>query len=314
MTDHSTSPQFRDLEDENESLRHALARREEDLARLQESLETYQAVVEESSDPIVMYASDGTVLYANNAMGYSISRPVSEITGKRLWDIFEREKADQIFAVIQWVYEKEKTRTSEGFFSLPDGDHYYLTTIKPIFGIEGDVIKVISIAKEITERKQMEEELRRLSIYDLLTGVYNRNFFETEVERIQNSRLWPVSIVMVDLDNLKVVNDTDGHAAGDKLIQLAASVLKSSFRAEDIIARFGGDEFVVLLTETGEDEINEIVPRVRAASRSTGDSRFSLSFGWATGEKGENLQAVMKRADDRMYQDKKRNSRYIRRD
>jgi diguanylate cyclase (GGDEF)-like protein len=185
-----------------------------------------------------------------------------------------------------------------------DGDRYYITTAKPILNEKKEVSSVICISKEITERKRMEDELRYISSHDSLTGLYNRHFFQTEMERIQGGRLFPVSIVMADLDNLKVINDRHGHKTGDAMIIKAAELLKKSFRSEDIIARIGGDEFGVLLTETGVTEMSDIISRFYDEIEKQQDSLFSVSLGWATAQESSSLVDIMHQADVRMYQEK----------
>jgi diguanylate cyclase (GGDEF)-like protein/PAS domain S-box-containing protein len=271
---------------------------------LREANETYRILLDESSDPIFAFHRDGTYRYVNRAFADGVQRRMGEIIGRKIWDVFSKEEADKRYAVVKWVFENGQVREIEVRVPRTDGDRYYLTTVKPINNELGEVVSVICISKEITERKRMEEELRRLSVSDMLTGLYNRYYFETEVERVQESRLFPVAILMADLDDLKLINDTRGHAAGDEIIRRAARLFKATFRAEDIIARFGGDEFVVLLTETDETAARDAVERLRQNAAGFAEGPVNLSIGWATGVKGESLDHVMRLADDRMYQDK----------
>ncbi len=161
---------------------------------------------------------------------------------------------------------------------------------------------------EIAERNEMQTKLQHLSTHDALTGLYNRFFFEAELERLQGSRLFPVSVVMADVDGLKRVNDHYGHAAGDELLKRTAKLLKDSFRAEDVVSRIGGDEFAVLLPETDAAAMQVILPRLKSNlekyNREFFDLAIELSIGMETGEKGSILTATMKKADDRMYEDK----------
>jgi len=164
------------------------------------------------------------------------------------------------------------------------------------------------MSSEIDERKQLELQLQFWGMHDAMTGLYNRFFFEAELERLQYSRLYPISIIMADLDGLKHINDHFGHAFGDQLLKGVAQVLKETFRAEDVVARIGGDEFVVLLTLTDEAAIQLIAGRLRENlaryNRQCPDQIISLSIGVATGVKGSYLTQVLKLADDRMYAEK----------
>jgi diguanylate cyclase (GGDEF)-like protein len=98
----------------------------------------------------------------------------------------------------------------------------------------------------------VEEQLRYASSHDQLTGLYNRMYFDEEYERVARTGNWPVAILMLDLDNMKETNDSYGHAAGDKLLQRAANVLRQTFRREDIVARIGGDEFAIIIPRCTE--------------------------------------------------------------
>ncbi|CAG0933915.1 GGDEF domain-containing protein [Geobacter sp.] len=160
----------------------------------------------------------------------------------------------------------------------------------------------------LREKRRTEEQLRHLSIHDPLTGVYNRMYFTEEMERLERGRHYPVSIIVADLDGLKQVNDTQGHAAGDRLIQAAAQVLKDGVRADDVVARIGGDEFAVILSDTTAASAATVLERIRECEGEVNchatDFVVSLSLGTATAELKGSVEEALRVADLRMYEDK----------
>ncbi|HEX6033840.1 MAG TPA: GGDEF domain-containing protein [Anaerolineales bacterium] len=294
-----------------QQLEAAEAEHQQALNALRESEEKYRILLDESSDPIFMFYADGTYRYVNRAFADGVGRRLDEIIGHKIWDVFSMDEAEKRFAVVKWVFENGQMRVIEVRVPREDGDHYYITTAKPVLDPDHHVSSVICISKEITERKRMEDELRYMSTHDSLTRLYNRHFFQTEMERIESGRQFPVSIVMADLDNLKLINDRYGHKTGDASIIKAADLLKKNFRTEDIIARIGGDEFGILLPETGVSELAEIVARLDHEIAGQQDSTFSLSLGWASAGEHSPLVDLMHEADVQMYREKKRRKKGI---
>ena len=172
----------------------------------------------------------------------------------------------------------------------------------------GNPMRMIGTHTDITERKQLEEKLKQMSFHDSLTGLYNRNFFEEEMKRLSDDRYSPMGIIVCDVDGLKFVNDTLGHQAGDRMLISAANILRRSFRSSDIIARIGGDEFGVLLPQTGREPVERMLQRVRGAVQEYDSNEpeipLALSLGHAVDETAADLQAHFREADNRMYREK----------
>ena len=175
-------------------------------------------------------------------------------------------------------------------------------------GYEHDYSRVIVSIIDVTEQHLAEKKLLYISSHDALTGLYNRAYFNEEMERLERSRQFPISVIMVDVDSLKKVNDREGHAAGDAILQKAASVLNAVFRAEDVVARIGGDEFAVLLPNNDDYGAKKAIERIR--SKVTGINAnhegppLSLSLGFSTAQNRGELSAALIDADTNMYVDK----------
>ncbi|MFA5014230.1 MAG: HD domain-containing phosphohydrolase [Actinomycetota bacterium] len=157
------------------------------------------------------------------------------------------------------------------------------------------------------ERKEAEKEIKYLSLKDKLTGLYNRAYFEEEIKRLNTKRQFPLSIIMGDVNSLKVVNDTFGRREGDKLLKKIARIIKSCCREEDIIARWGGDEFSILLPKTTEDDAEEILNRIRNVCFKTSDQKIPVSISLGTSTKKNynyDIKMTVKEAEDWMYRRK----------
>jgi diguanylate cyclase (GGDEF)-like protein/PAS domain S-box-containing protein len=169
--------------------------------------------------------------------------------------------------------------------------------------------KVFVSIVDITERRLAEKKLHFMSFHDALTGLYNRAYFEEEISRLQDSRQFPITIIVSDMDNLKTINDTYGHDAGDSAIIGTAQILTKVFREEDIVARIGGDEFVVIIPCYDISENPSVLIRLEKEIVEYNDCKrdddlfcpISLSIGFSVVAKGESLKEGHKNADQNMY-------------
>jgi diguanylate cyclase (GGDEF)-like protein/PAS domain S-box-containing protein len=197
----------------------------------------------------------------------------------------------------------------EGPNGLTNGEvRYHHVTWAVMPGSEYTYERVIVAISDITDSKRAEETLMYLSSHDTLTGLFNRAYFDAELNRMRGSRLYPITIFFADMDGMKSINDTQGHAVGDDLLRQAATLLQSAFRAEDIVARIGGDEFGVLLPDADIHAAQEALQRIYKVTRVYNQENISppvlFSIGFATAEKGEDLRETLRRADENMYHDK----------
>lgn len=162
--------------------------------------------------------------------------------------------------------------------------------------------------QSLREKRIAEEKIRYLSEHDSLTGLYNRAFFDAELERLGREGPFPVGFVMADLDGLKSTNDELGHHVGDLLIQRSAQVIQSSLDEDDLLARLGGDEFAIVLPEADLARTTDIVVAIRQAeahaNRKAGLFPISISLGAGVARGAAELRAALRQADEQMYADK----------
>ncbi|GMU70716.1 MAG: diguanylate cyclase [Burkholderiales bacterium] len=185
---------------------------------------------------------------------------------------------------------------------------YMQFTVMP--GHEADWELVLVSLTDITARKKAEAYLEYLGKHDVLTQLANRSFFESELARLERTGPHPVAVVMADLNGLKVVNDQDGHAAGDALLRRAGEVLAKAVTDTMVAARLGGDEFALLVPGGDEAEAVALVERIASLvdlnNQYYQGARLEFALGAAVWHEGERIETTLSRADERMYEAKKR--------
>ncbi|MEW5921891.1 MAG: PAS domain S-box protein [Bacillota bacterium] len=280
--------------------------------QLQESEEKYRLIFENSPLGVFHIDQKGIVTACNDNFVKIIGSSREALVGLNILALPDKKVAAAAQECLQGRY---------GFY---EGWYHSVTASKvtpvralfaPFKTEDGSVSGGVCIVEDITERKQAEEKIRYMSFHDSLTGLYNRRFLEEEMQRLDTARQLPISIIMVDLNGLKLVNDTYGHSVGDELLKTAAEILIKSCRKEDILARWGGDEFVILLPQTAQKEARNICKRVKENSSKAyiEDVPVSFALGVAIKENAEkSLADTLRTAEDDMYKQKLAESRSVR--
>lgn len=208
--------------------------------------------------------------------------------------------------VVRWLMARftqplvEFARHVKDLSAKQGTDRLFLLASKDEVGILAQTFNAM-----IQDEDKKSAELLHASTHDALTGLYNRAYFDSELERLSRGRQTPISVVVADIDHLKECNDTQGHAAGDLLIKRTAQVLLESFRAEDIVARIGGDEFAVLLPGVNTAAVTLTLERIRSFEATAKmECPLSISLGMATCVRADGLLEAFRGADQAMYLDK----------
>ena len=186
-------------------------------------------------------------------------------------------------------------------------EHYVHSKAVLLTDTRGNASKVFGTIQDITQSKKKEMQSFYLSYHDQLTGLYSRRFYEEQLTRLNTQRNLPMTIVMGDVNGLKLINDSFGHVMGDALLKKVAKVLSMACRTDDIIARLGGDEFVILLPKTDAYGAEKIIKRINDLSlcEKVGPIDISISFGYETkNSEEEKIQEIFKNAEDHMYKKK----------
>lgn len=208
--------------------------------------------------------------------------------------------------------EKVKIEKSPADFMFriirPDGEERVVNLrMIPQLDKDKNHIGNFGTIQDITQIRKTEEEIQYLSYHDYLTGLFNRRFYEEVLAKLDKEENFPLTLVMADVNGLKMINDSFGHAVGDELLRKASNVIKNGCRENDVIARLGGDEFVIILTKTDAETAALIIKRLEtlAAREKIRGLKLSIAFGSRTKIRAEeNIQKVLKNAEDDMYRHK----------
>ena len=265
--------------------------------------------------------SIGDAVIATNMAGQVImmNRRAEILTG---WsaEAALKQPLDDVFR-IDWI-SAAKTQTGTDMYTMHplsetddsiilkarDGKQYDISvTRSQIEASKNEIYGEVIVFRDVTQKKRENDEIRYASYHDELTGLYNRAFFEEELSRLNTPRQYPITLILGDCNGLKIANDIFGHLEGDRLLKTIASILRTATRREDIAARWGGDEFGIILPQTDEQVAGIIRERILhlCATSDMVPIQPSLAIGSATNtDNSSDLEGLLKLAEDRMYRHK----------
>ncbi len=271
---------------------------------------------------VTLYSIGDAVITTDTAGKVEILNPVAEqLTGwtqeqaegrplHAVFNIFNEQTGQPAENPVQKVLETGKIvgLANHTILKAKNGREYAISdSAAPITKPGGEIIGVVLVFQDVTEARKKQAAIEYLSFRDSLTGLFNRAFLEEEFERLDDPKHFPLSIIMGDLDGLKLINDAFGHQVGDRVLVKIAAILKRSARQTDLVGRWGGDEFLILLPQTPMVEALKICQQIKesVAGAKIAETELGISLGCAAKiDPLEKRQETLRRAEDNMYKAK----------
>lgn len=264
-------------------------------------------------DAVLVVDQNGNVEMLNLVAEKLTGWTIEEAYGKHYKKVFVLSHEDEKMTIsdpIEGVFRTDTVQElgNHAMLTSKSGHKYYLEdSAAPIKDENNNTVGVVLVFRDVTEKKDQRKKIEYLSFHDSLTGLYNRRYFEDALIRIDTEENLPISVVLGDVNGLKLTNDIFGHVYGDMLLEKVAEVFKKVCRSDDIIARWGGDEFVVLLPETSLDETQNIINNIKDefSKEKIKAIKGSISMGCETKCSPEdNLLLTLEKAEEKMYNKK----------
>lgn len=283
------------------------------ITRLECTHENLDRILKSVGDGIIVVDLEKKVIMLNMVAEDLTGWTSQDARGKDFNEVFNLSHENPEYYVLNPVEEVLRTNhpyelSNHAVITSRSGAQVCIEdSATPVKDSEGNMTGVVLIFRDVSERKAQNAKIEYLSFHDQLTGLYNRRYYEEARERFDSGSQYPLSIIMGDVNGLKMTNDAFGHLAGDALLIAASKVLTHCCRSSDVVVRWGGDEFVMLLPNTDEEIVKKRMNQMIEAVESfvVDQGILSVSFGWATKTcKTESFTEVFKNAESMMYKNK----------
>ncbi len=284
--------------------------------KLKESEERYRSLFENACAIIFTLDFNGCFTSANKACIDVTGYDNNELLNMNIKSIaaYENNESMQNISRLEYVL-KNPDSYLEFEITSKNKQNIVLESKSTIVYKDNNPVEIQIVAQDITLRKAAEEKVNHLSYHDKLTGLYNRAYYEEFLESLVNSNTLPFSIIIGDMNGLKLANDAFGHKSGDTLLTATARIIEQVCPQDAVIARIGGDEFSIVLPHLDKRETMEICNRIRdLCSKAAQDPiQPSIALGYATRvDNSKHIKDIIREADDNMYRNKLTQSKSIR--
>lgn len=263
-------------------------------------------------DAIISANRQGDIVIMNHNAEKLLGYDETEVQGQKLWDVMRLFLEDSNEGIAHSMESLIKTTKAiyiqTATLLNPKGKHIQIElSIAPIQDAKRVNEGVVIIFRDISEKLRKQKEIEFLSYHDYLTGLFNRRYMDQVIQDLDKDRYLPLGIMILDVNDLKEMNDEFGHQAGDDLLKKVSRILEAHLENKDILGRIGGDEFLVLIPNTHDQEMYELKHRLIDAfdKETVRGKKITVALGYATKKDVDlDIYEVMKQADDFMYADK----------
>ncbi len=293
-----------------------VTRQQENKQALQASEEKYRLLVENQTDMVVKVDNEGRFLFVSPSYCRTFGKTEHELLGNTFMPLVHEEDREATQEAMQALYRPPYTAYMEQRAMTKKGWRWLGWMDTAILDDHNEVVAIVGVGRDITEKKEAAQKLEKLATYDSLTGLYNRKTLDERLQdEIGRAERYghDLSIFMIDLDEFKLINDRHGHHCGDKVLHEFSALLLNTIRRTDYAGRYGGEEMVIVLPETNAGHAEDLAQRlsqvINAHEYSMDDGkclRVTASIGVAAyPEHAKTADDLMQAVDDAMYKAKR---------
>ena len=291
-----------------------------------ETVDFYREILDNLYDGIFFVDKEGCITYWNRGATSLTGYTAADVQGRNYCDIFKpldkqgKHLCESGTCPIRRVFDISTLTEVEAYICHKEGHLLPISIrIAPVREVGQQFVVAVEIHSSSSPRyamRQRLEELQELAMHDPLTGIANRRFVEISLAaRLEELKRYGFgfSVMFIDADHFKKINDTHGHGVGDRILKMISATVANSLRSFDIIGRWGGEEFVVLLVNTKREDLFKLADRLRrlvsqsALTLENGETlKITVSIGATAAQKGDTVESLVERADKLMFESKRR--------